>query len=75
MSFIGIVHYHKQQKYSNIKILLEKNKKRILEAKALGEEMKEENHHELQCFSIPEMFSDSNRMHIDPCYKNRPANL
>ena len=41
--------------------------KRILEAKALGEEMKEENHDELQCFSIPETFSDSNRMHNDSC--------
>ena len=57
-----------QKKYSNIGFS-EVNKKRILEAKALKEELKRDSHHELQCSSIPEIFSDSHGTHIDPCYK------
>ena len=49
--------------------LSEENKKRILEAKALREELKGENLHELQYSSIPEIFSDSHVINIDPYYK------
>ena len=52
MSLICIVHYHNQQKYSNIKVLSEENKKRILEVKLLTEKVKGEEHHELQCSSL-----------------------
>ena len=69
MSLICIVHCHYQQKYPNIKVLSEEHKKRILEAKALREEVKGENYHELNCSSIPKTFSDSHGLHIDPCYK------
>ena len=49
--------------------LSEENNKQIQEVKELREELKRENHHELQCSSIPEIFSDSHGLHIDPCYK------
>ena len=31
--------------------------------------MKREKHHDLQCFNIPEIFSDSHGIHIVSCYK------
>ena len=74
MSLICIVHYHNQPKHSNINDLSEEDKKRILEAKALRKEAKRESHHELQCFSIPQIFSDSHGIHIHPCYKKYVRN-
>ena len=59
MSLICTVHYLNQQKHSSVMGFSDENKKRILEAKALGEDMKGENHHELQCSSILVIFSDS----------------
>ena len=58
INLICIVHYHNQQKYSHIKCFSEENKKRSLKVKVLREEVKGEIYHELQCFSIPEIFSD-----------------
>ena len=69
MSLICIVHYHNQQKYSDIKGLPKENKTWILEVNMLREEVKGEIHHELQCSSIVETFSDSHGIYIDPCYK------
>ena len=68
ISLISLAHYHNQQKYSNIRALSEENKKRILEAKALRDEVKTKNDHELQCSGITENFPDSRGI-IDPCYK------
>ena len=59
IGLICIVHYHNQQKYSSIKGLTEENKKQILEAKTLREEVKGENQLELQCSGILEIFTDS----------------
>ena len=60
---------HNQQKNLNIKGLSKEDKRRILEAKALREEVKRENYYELQCSRIPEIFSDSHGIHIDSCDK------
>ena len=35
----------------------------------IKEKVKREKHHELQCFNIPEIFSDSHGIHIASCYK------
>ena len=59
MSLICTAHYLNQQKHSSVMGFSDENKKRILEAKALEEDMKGENHHELQCSSILVIFSDS----------------
>ena len=45
------------------------HQRNIVEVKALREEVKRENHHELQCSSIPEIFSDTRGIHMDPCYE------
>lgn len=56
---ICIFHYNNLQKYRKIKDLSEQSKNQILEAKALREKMEGENHQEMQCSSIPEIFSVS----------------
>ena len=55
--------------YSNIKVSSEENKMRILETKPLIENVKGENHHELQFSSLPEIFSDSLGRYVDPYQK------
>ena len=57
-----------KQRYSNLSFIRgkqEANSRR----ETWREEVKRESHHELQCSSIPESFSDSHRIHIDQCYK------
>ena len=57
-----------KQRYSNLSFIRgkqEANSRR----ETWREEVKRESHHELQCSSIPEGFSDSHRIHIDQCYK------
>ena len=64
-----IVHYPGHQNYSKLKSLSEINKKKILEAKQLRESLKGSNHHEEQCGAIPAVFSSSDQLHLEPCYK------
>lgn len=74
MSLICVVHYNNHEKYSNIKSLSDVNKQRILEAKRLREEVEGENHHEDQCSSIPQIFTDAHGIHLEPCYKKYVLN-
>ena len=67
--------------YSEIKSVNEQNEKCILEAKQKREELKGENHHKVQCDSIPKVITEEDHgIHITPCYKrftlilsNRPC--
>ena len=64
-----IIHYKNQSKYSNIKELSEDNKNRITAAKQLRESLGGDDHHEDQCCSVPETFSDIHGIHLEPCYR------
>ena len=71
MTLKCIIHYNcaDKTKYSKIKPLSEKNKERIISAKALREKTEGNNHHEEQCSNIPEVFEETHGIHMGPCYK------
>ena len=64
-----IIHYKVFPKYSKLKKLSETNKQWISEAKKKCETLGGEHQHKDQCDGIPETFSDSHCIHLEPFYK------
>ena len=65
------MHYNlKDVQYSNVTLLSENAHGRILEAKAIRQEVGGENEHKHQCDSIPAAINPSRHdIHLKPCYK------
>ena len=66
-----VVHYNlKDVQYSNVTPLSENAHGRLLEAKAIRQELGGENEHKHQCDSIPAVINPSKHgIHLEPCYK------
>ena len=66
-----IVHYNlKDVQYSNVTPLSENAHGRLLEAKAIRQELGGENEHKHQCDSISAFINPSRHgIHLEPCYK------
>ena len=65
------MHYNlKDVQYSNVTLLSENAHGRLLEAKAIRQELGGENEHKHQCDSIPAVINPSRHgIHLEPCYK------
>ena len=66
-----VVHYNlKDVQYSNVTPLSENAHGRLLEAKAIRQELGGENEHKHQCDSIPAVINPNKHgIHLEPCYK------
>ena len=65
------MHYNlKDVQYSNVTPLSENAHGRLLEAKAIRQELGGENEHQHQCDSIPAVINRSRHgIYLEPCYK------
>ena len=66
-----IIHYEKKDSLcSKIKAISEVNREKIYAAKQLREKLGGQNHHALQCSTVPDLIdAEKHGIHLEPCYK------